>query len=166
MEEQYLFVRTKRVLQNNRVYEYLLLVESERRGQRMYQRVVANLGRADQLDRGRIDEMITALGKYAQSVGPVDPYSDTSGCARSGCCRSGSGCGNSSLHADTHKTSACPTRRVGSRRCFILPPYPCMVVPETAPLEPHRFAAQLSNTRHPLPPRPCVSSLPARQPCG
>jgi len=74
-----MFIRTKRVHQNDRVYEYLLLVESERRGRRMYQRVIANLGRADQLDRRRIDEMITALGKMAKSVVPVDPYSETAG---------------------------------------------------------------------------------------
>lgn len=74
-----MFIRTKRVHQNNRVYEYLLLVESERRGRRMYQRVIANLGRADQLDRSRIDEMITALGRLSQSVVPVDPYTETSG---------------------------------------------------------------------------------------
>ena len=74
-----MFIRTKRVHQNDRVYEYLLLVESERRGRRMYQRVIANLGRADQLDRSRIDEMITALGKIAESVVPLDPYSETAG---------------------------------------------------------------------------------------
>jgi hypothetical protein len=74
-----MFIRTKRVFQNNRVYEYLLLVESERRGRRMYQNVIASLGRADRLDRARIDAMITALGKLAESVAPLDPYSETSG---------------------------------------------------------------------------------------
>lgn len=62
-----MFVRTKRVHQNGKVYEYLLLVETVREGRKIRQHTVANLGRRDLLDPERIDAMIRGLGGLAKS---------------------------------------------------------------------------------------------------
>jgi hypothetical protein len=69
-----MFVRTKRVKQGDRVYEYLVLVESVRIRGKPRQRVVANLGRADRLDPARIDEMVKALSPYTQSTLVLEPH--------------------------------------------------------------------------------------------
>ena len=62
-----MFVRTKRVHQNGKVYEYLLLVETVRDGRKVRQHTVANLGRRDLLDPERIDAMIRGLAGLAQT---------------------------------------------------------------------------------------------------
>ena len=62
-----MFIRTKRVHQNGKIYEYLLLVETVRDGRKVRQHTVANLGRRDLLDPERIDAMIRGLGGLAQT---------------------------------------------------------------------------------------------------
>ncbi|MDA8346613.1 MAG: IS1634 family transposase [Thermaerobacter sp.] len=74
-----MFVRTKRVHQNGKVYEYLLLVETTRERGKVVQRTVLSLGRADQLDRSRIDAMVQGLSGLTQSALVLDPHSEAEG---------------------------------------------------------------------------------------
>jgi len=71
-----MFVRKKFVHQNGKTYEYLLLVETVRKGRRVVQQTVCNLGRADHLDAGRIDAMVQALSGLTQSVLVLDPHDE------------------------------------------------------------------------------------------
>ena len=71
-----MFVRKKFVHQNGKTYEYLLLVETVRKGRRVVQQTVCNLGRADQLDASRIDAMVQALSGLTRSVLVLDAHDE------------------------------------------------------------------------------------------
>ena len=60
-----MFVKRTSVRSGGRQLTYLQLVESYRDGERIRQRVVAKLGREDQLDPGEIDRLVRSLAPYS-----------------------------------------------------------------------------------------------------
>jgi len=60
-----MFSRIATVKRGNKTYKYLQIVEAYRANGRATQRVVANLGRLDQLD-GKLDDLLASLNKYAK----------------------------------------------------------------------------------------------------
>jgi hypothetical protein len=67
------FVRVKRSVQASGSYEYLQIVESVRDGERIRQRVVANLGRRDRLvAEGALDGLLVSLGKFSERLRVVE----------------------------------------------------------------------------------------------
>jgi len=60
-----MFARVATVKRGSKTYKYLQIVEAYRVDGRTTQRVVANLGRLDQLD-GRLDNLLVALSRYAK----------------------------------------------------------------------------------------------------
>ena len=64
-----MFVRTKTFRnQDGTTRTYLQLVESVREGGRPRQRVVANLGRIEELEAGKLDAIIASLARFSQST--------------------------------------------------------------------------------------------------
>jgi hypothetical protein len=59
------FVKATRVTSGGRQLTYLQLVESYREDGRVRQRVIAKLGREDELDRDAIERLVRSLAKYA-----------------------------------------------------------------------------------------------------
>jgi hypothetical protein len=67
------FVRVKRSVQESGRYEYLQIVESVRDGERVRQRVVANLGRRDRLvGEGAVDALLVSLAKFSERLRVVE----------------------------------------------------------------------------------------------
>lgn len=60
-----MFPRITTVKRGDKTYRYLQIVEAYRDNGRTTQRVVANLGRLDQLD-GKLDDLLVSLSKYAK----------------------------------------------------------------------------------------------------
>jgi transposase len=60
-----MFPRVATVKRQDKTYKYLQIVEAYRVDGRTTQRVVANLGRLDQLD-GKLDDLLVSLSKYAK----------------------------------------------------------------------------------------------------
>ena len=60
-----MFPRIATVKRGDKTYKYLQIVEAYRADGRTTQRVVANLGRLDQLD-GKLDDLLVGLSKYAK----------------------------------------------------------------------------------------------------
>jgi hypothetical protein len=60
-----MFVKATRVSSGGRQLTYLQLVESYRDGGRVRQRVIAKLGREDEIDRDAIERLVRSLAKYA-----------------------------------------------------------------------------------------------------
>jgi len=60
-----MFPRIATVKRGDKTYKYLQIVEAYRDNGRTTQRVVANLGRLDQLD-GKLDDLLVSLSKYAK----------------------------------------------------------------------------------------------------
>ena len=60
-----MFPRIATVKRGNKTYKYLQIVEAYRVDGRTTQRVVANLGRLDQL-HGKLDDLPASLNKYAK----------------------------------------------------------------------------------------------------
>ena len=60
-----MFARIATVKRADKTYEYLQIVEAYRVGGRTTQRVVANLGRLDQLGE-KLDDLLVSLSKYTQ----------------------------------------------------------------------------------------------------
>lgn len=68
-----MFVRVKRSVHDNRTYEYLQIVESVRDGDSVRQRVIANLGRREELAReGSLDSLLRSLAKFSERLRVVD----------------------------------------------------------------------------------------------
>ncbi len=68
-----MFVRVKRSVQASGAYEYLQIVESVRDGERVRQRVVANLGRRDHLvAEGALDGLLVSLAKFSERLRVVE----------------------------------------------------------------------------------------------
>jgi len=68
-----MFSRRKRSVQKSGQYEYLQVVESVRDGERVRQKVIGTLGRADKvLASGKIDALIRSLAKYSQHLKIVE----------------------------------------------------------------------------------------------
>lgn len=72
-----MYVRTKTVKTKTATHEYLQLVTSAREGGRVVQRVIATLGRRDQLMAdGAIDRLIESLGRFAERIIVLDALKD------------------------------------------------------------------------------------------
>ena len=68
-----MFIRCKRSVQKSGEYEYLQLVESVRDGEKVRQKVIGTLGRADKvIASGKIDALIHSLAKYSQNLKVVE----------------------------------------------------------------------------------------------
>lgn len=68
-----MFIRRKRSVQKSGEYEYLQLVESVRDGEKVRQKVIGTLGRADKvIASGKIDSLIRSLAKYSQHLKVVE----------------------------------------------------------------------------------------------
>jgi hypothetical protein len=64
-----MFTRLKRVTARGRSYEYLQLVESRWDNGRTHQRIIANLGRLDQLlAKGDLQQVIEGLVKHCPQL--------------------------------------------------------------------------------------------------
>jgi hypothetical protein len=67
------FVRLKRSVQASGTYEYLQVVESTREGSKVRQRVIANLGRRDQIvANGTLDGLLQSLAKFSERLRVVE----------------------------------------------------------------------------------------------
>ncbi len=68
-----MFVRAKRSAHNGTTYEYLQIVESYREGRKVRQRVVATLGRRDQLvAEGTLDGLLRSLARFSERLRVVE----------------------------------------------------------------------------------------------
>ena len=66
-----MFVRVKRT----GAYEYLQIVESNRSEGKVRQRVIATLGRLDQLrDSGQIDALVSSCARFAEKTAVLDAH--------------------------------------------------------------------------------------------
>src|SRR5260221_3793965 len=62
-----MYAKVKTVRRGGRTYEYLELVEGQREGTRVRQRVVANLGRLDELKAGgKLEQLVAGLARLDQ----------------------------------------------------------------------------------------------------
>jgi len=68
-----MYIRTKRLHQNGKVYEYLLIVETVRTAKGPRQRTVANLGRKDRLEPDSLDKLVRSMAPLAQGTVIFDP---------------------------------------------------------------------------------------------
>jgi hypothetical protein len=70
-----MFVRPKRSVHGDRVYEYLQIVRSYRTGKSVRQEVIATLGRRDELvASGDLDKLLQSLGRYSARLKVVEGY--------------------------------------------------------------------------------------------
>ena len=68
-----MFIRAKRSVQNGRTYEYLQIVESYREKGKVRQRVIANLGRRENLvAEGKVDALLRSLAKFSEKLKVVE----------------------------------------------------------------------------------------------
>jgi hypothetical protein len=68
-----MFVRVKRSASNGTSYEYLQIVESVRDGTKVRQRLIATLGRLDQLvSNGTLDALVQSLARFSERLRVVD----------------------------------------------------------------------------------------------
>ncbi len=68
-----MFIRRKRSVQKSGEYEYLQIVESIRDGDRVRQKIIGTLGRADKvLASGKIDALIRSLAQFATHLKVVE----------------------------------------------------------------------------------------------
>lgn len=74
-----MYIRTKRVWQNGRRYEYLLIVEATHTSRGPRQKTIANLGRKDRLDPADIDKLVRSMAPLAQRTLILDPEREDQG---------------------------------------------------------------------------------------
>ena len=68
-----MFIRRKRSVQKSGEYEYLQIVESIREGNKVHQKIIGTLGRADKvLASGKIDALIRSLAQFAHHLKVVE----------------------------------------------------------------------------------------------
>lgn len=68
-----MFVRVKRSVRDGYTYEYLQIVESRRKGNTVRQRVIATLGRKDEIIAdGTLDGLLASLASFSQRLKVVD----------------------------------------------------------------------------------------------
>jgi hypothetical protein len=68
-----MFVRVKRSVRDGYTYEYLQIVESRRRGSAVRQRVIATLGRKDEIIAdGTLDNLLASLATFSQRLKVVE----------------------------------------------------------------------------------------------
>lgn len=71
-----MFVREKTVKSNGKEYKYYQLVESIRKNGKSRQKVLMTLGRADNMDRSRVDDIISALQGYTDKIEVLNSIDD------------------------------------------------------------------------------------------
>ena len=70
-----MFARAKRSVQGGRTYEYLQIVESYRDKGRVRQRIVATIGRLDELiESGKLDGLITSVTKFSKKLAVIGDH--------------------------------------------------------------------------------------------
>ncbi len=70
-----MFIRRKRSVQKSGEYEYLQIVESIREGDKVRQKIIGTLGRADKvLASGKIDALIRSLAQFATHLKVVEAF--------------------------------------------------------------------------------------------
>lgn len=73
------FARLKKVKSGAKSYEYVQIVEGVREDGKVKQRVIATLGRADELcGSGQLDSLVQSLGRFCEQVQVVDAHRDGS----------------------------------------------------------------------------------------
>lgn len=74
-----MFGRIKRVKSGDKIYEYVQIVDGVREGGKVKQRVIATLGRAEDLcSSGQLDGLVQSLSRFCNSVQVVDAYREGS----------------------------------------------------------------------------------------
>lgn len=72
-----MFIRKRTVHSTRADHEYLQLVESQREGKHVRQKVIANLGRCDQLvGDGTLDRLIESLARFSERLSVIDALRD------------------------------------------------------------------------------------------
>jgi len=70
-----MFIRAKRSVQNGRAYEYLQIVETFRDNGRVRQRILASLGKLEDLRaEGKIDALASSLAKFSESAAVIGDH--------------------------------------------------------------------------------------------
>lgn len=76
-----MFLRVKRGGNKRHPHDYLQIVESYRDGKTVRQRVIASLGRLDELKaRGQIDALVRSFSRFSESLAVIEKASDITGC--------------------------------------------------------------------------------------
>ena len=74
-----MFVRTKKVISGEITYEYLQVVNNSRSEGKIKQKVIATLGRLDQLrDNGDIDGILQSLARFSDEFSVIKMLQDGS----------------------------------------------------------------------------------------
>lgn len=63
-----MFPITRRMVQKGRVYEYVQIIENYRKEGKIRQRIVFSLGRKDQIDPGKISQLMEHLEKFSEKL--------------------------------------------------------------------------------------------------
>lgn len=71
-----MFTRIKKVKSNGKTYKYYQLVESVRKGGKSRQKVLMTLGRVDDFDASRIDDIVNALKGYTDKIEVLESIDD------------------------------------------------------------------------------------------
>src|SRR5690554_541648 len=71
-----MFTRVKTVKSNGKEYKYYQLVESVRKNGKSRQKVLMTLGRVDDFDRSRVDDIVSALSGYTDKLEVLDVVDD------------------------------------------------------------------------------------------
>ena len=71
-----MFVRTKTVHSGGKKYEYYQLVKSVRKNGKSRQKVLTTLGRVDEFDPSKVDEIISALKGYTDKIKVLESIDD------------------------------------------------------------------------------------------
>lgn len=74
-----MYIRTKHVHQNGRVYECLLIVENVRTSKGPRQKTIANLGRKDVLDPSTLEKLVQSMAPLARQTMIFDPSNEDEG---------------------------------------------------------------------------------------
>jgi hypothetical protein len=70
-----MFVRVKRIKNNDREYSYIQVVETRREGKRVLQHVIANFGRLDEFAAsGDLDRIIKGLAEHSKELQLIERY--------------------------------------------------------------------------------------------
>ena len=70
-----MFARAKRSVQDGRTYEYLQIVETYRDQGKVRQRIVATIGRLDELtESGKLDGLLTSVAKFSKKLSVIGEH--------------------------------------------------------------------------------------------
>ena len=72
-----MFIRIKRSVHDNKVYEYLQIVKSVRKGKKVQQKVIANLGKRDEfINSGELDKLIESMARFSTQLRLIQACED------------------------------------------------------------------------------------------